>query len=80
LPDASAGGRGYIHAPPLGALCIQTSFSVAGIEAKRGERASGFVKLAEEVKAPMAGVVNIINFLFAKATGDPLFSICELKG
>ena len=44
-----------------------------------GQLTNPFGEVAEEIRAPMGGVVNIINFLSAKSTGDPLFSICELK-
>lgn len=43
-----------------------------------GQITNPFGEVVEDIKAPMGGVVNIINFLSAKNTGDPLFSICEL--
>jgi uncharacterized protein len=43
-----------------------------------GEISDPFGVVTEEVKAPMRGAVNIISFLSAKNTGDPLFSIAEL--
>jgi hypothetical protein len=43
-----------------------------------GQLTDSFGVVVEDIKAPMGGVVNIINFLSAKSTGDPLFSICEL--
>ena len=43
-----------------------------------GQITNPFGEVIEEIKAPMRGAVNIINFLSTKNTGDPLFSICEL--
>lgn len=43
-----------------------------------GRITNPFGEVLEDIKAPMGGVVNIINFLSAKNTGDPLFSIVEL--
>ena len=43
-----------------------------------GQITNPFGEVIEDIKAPMRGAVNIINFLSAKNTGDPLFSICEL--
>lgn len=34
-----------------------------------------FGQTLEEIKSPIAGIIVIINFLAAKSTGDPLFSI-----
>jgi predicted deacylase len=42
-----------------------------------GEITDPFGGVIEEIEAPMRGVVHIINFLSAKNTGDPLFSIAE---
>jgi predicted deacylase len=39
---------------------------------------NAFGETIDEVKSPLKGVVNIINFLAAKNTGDPLFSVAEL--
>ena len=44
-----------------------------------GQITDPFGVVIEDIKAPMGGAVNIINFLSAKNTGDPLFSICELR-
>lgn len=43
-----------------------------------GQITNPFGEVLEDIKAPMRGAVNIINFLSAKNTGDPLFSIVEL--
>ncbi len=43
-----------------------------------GQISDPFGDVVEEIEAPMRGAVNIINFLSAKNTGDPLFSIAEL--
>ncbi len=43
-----------------------------------GQITDPFGSVIEEVRAPLRGAVNIINFHSAKSTGDPLFSICEL--
>lgn len=37
-----------------------------------------FGEVLEEINSPISGVITIINFLAAKNTGDPLFSITEL--
>ncbi len=47
-------------------------------ESEIGQITNPFGEVVEDIKAPMEGVVNIINFLSAKNTGDLLFSICEL--
>ncbi len=38
-----------------------------------------FGEVAEDIKTSIRGAVNIINFLSAKNTGDPLISFCELR-
>lgn len=43
-----------------------------------GQITNPFGEVLEDIQAPIGGVVNIINFLSAKNTGDPLFSIVEL--
>lgn len=43
-----------------------------------GQITDPFGEVLESINAPISGVVNIINFLSAKNTGDPLFSIVEL--
>lgn len=42
---------------------------------KIGEITDLFGQCLEEIKSPIDGVVTIINFLSAKHTGDPLFSL-----
>jgi hypothetical protein len=46
---------------------------------KIGEITDLFGNVLEEIKSPIDGVVTIINFLSAKHTGDPLFSIKGLN-
>ncbi len=44
-----------------------------------GQITDPFGVVVEEVRAPMTGVIKIINFPSARSTGDPFFSICELE-
>ena len=43
-----------------------------------GQITDPFGEVLEDIKAPINGVINIINFLSAKNTGDPLFSLVDL--